>query len=68
MSNRYPEINKIFDDLDAYRDFCREFGYIFNEAHLYNSRSPYGFYEKYKKGQRIVNNWREDKRAFNEKQ
>lgn len=64
MSNRYPEIKKIFNDLDAYRDFCREFGHVFNEAHLYDSRTPYGQFERYKTGQKVVNNWREDKKKF----
>lgn len=70
MLNKYPEINKIFDDLDVYRDFCREFGYVFNEAHLYVSKTntgqltPYSQFERYRKGQRIVNNWKEDRRAF----
>jgi hypothetical protein len=64
MAYRYPEINKIFDDLDIYRDFCREFGHVFNEAHLYDSRTAWGQCERYRKGQRVVNNWKEDRRAF----
>jgi hypothetical protein len=41
MSN-YPNINKIFDDLDSFRDFCRfeNRGYPFNEAALYNKKDP----------------------------
>ena len=27
MAARYPNINEIFNELDAYRDFCREFGH-----------------------------------------
>jgi hypothetical protein len=27
-------VSQIFDDLDAYRNFCREFGRVFDEAHL----------------------------------
>jgi len=66
---KFPDINKIFDDLDYYRNFCREFGYVFNEAHLYNSKTadgptPYSHYERYRRGQRIVNNWKEDRRAW----
>ena len=58
------QVKKIFDDLDAYRQFCVEFGYVFNEKHLYNVKSPYGSYERYRRGQRITNNWREDKKRF----
>ena len=31
-----PEVNKIFDDLDAYQDFCRFELREFNPAHLYD--------------------------------
>ena len=64
MATRYPSIKQIFDELDAYRDFCREFGYVFDEAHLYNFKSPYGQYDRYCSGKRVINNWREDQRAF----
>lgn len=35
-------VNKIFDDLDAFRDFCRfeNNGYPFDEKALYNDRHP----------------------------
>jgi len=64
MTYKRAEIQKVFDDLDAYRNFCREFGHVFNEAHLYNAISPYGQYQRYRSGQRIVNNWKEDRRAW----
>jgi len=64
MTARYPTITQIFDELDAYRDFCRDFGYVFNEAHLYNFKTPYSQYDRYRRGQRVINNWREDQRAF----
>ena len=34
-----PEIDKIFDDLDNYRDFCRFNAKVFNEADLYKMSS-----------------------------
>ena len=43
-----PEVERIFNDLDQYRDFCRFGGegpldgYVFNEADLYKSNSPWG--------------------------
>ena len=64
MASRYPDINKIFDDLDVYRAFCVEFGCIFDEKNLYDSRSPWGQYDRYKRGHRVVNNWKEDRRTW----
>ena len=34
-----PEVVKIFDDLDKFRDFCRFEGYRFNEKDLYSNKS-----------------------------
>ena len=35
----HPEIVKIFNDLDSFRDFCRFGGFIFNEKFLYDKGS-----------------------------
>jgi hypothetical protein len=35
-----PEVSKIFDELDAYLNFCRWEMLPFNPADLSNSRSP----------------------------
>ena len=40
MANNFPPVNKIFDDLDKFRDFCRFEGKVFNEADLYKEDSP----------------------------
>lgn len=64
MTYKRAEIQKIFDDLDTYRNFCREFGHVFNEAHLYNSATAYGQYLRYRGGQRVTNNWKEDRRSW----
>jgi hypothetical protein len=34
-----PEVNKIYDDLDNYRQFCVDFGHYFDEKDLYNHHS-----------------------------
>jgi hypothetical protein len=52
-----PEVSKIFDDLEEYRDFCSRQGYTFNEADLYNDRSPYGDFLRTKKGKWPRDNW-----------
>lgn len=42
-------VNKVFDDLDTYRDYCRFEGKVFNEAALYNRNDPnWQAYEKYR--------------------
>jgi hypothetical protein len=56
------QMTKIFDDLDNYRNFCREYGYIFNEAHLYKGDSPWGQYSRWRRGERVVDNWKKDAR------
>jgi len=34
-----PDVVKVFDDLDAFRDYCRFEMVEFNEANLYNRQS-----------------------------
>ena len=42
-----PEVSRIFDDLDVYRNFCRTEMMVFNEAHLYNRESKeWRYYER----------------------
>ena len=37
MAYNFPPVNKVFDDLDKFRDYCRFEGKVFNEADLYKS-------------------------------
>mgnify|MGYP004107824197 FL=1 len=41
-------VKKVFDDLDEYRNFCREYGRVFNESHLYKEKTPYDEFLKWK--------------------
>jgi hypothetical protein len=54
MAYNFPPVNKIFDDLDKFRDFCRfeNRGYPFNEKDLYNDKSP--IWQAYQKHQNWV--------------
>ena len=53
-----PEVTKIFDDLDAYRQFCVDHGRVFNEAELYNERSrTYDDFLRYKEKGYAKNHW-----------
>lgn len=63
-----PDVVKIFDDLDAFRDFCRFEMCEFNEAHLYNRQSEiwnrFSYFNRPRK-QREWNNNREYNRGGN---
>lgn len=64
---RNKRVGQVFDDLDNYRDFCREYGYKFDEKDLYRRGTPYGQYERYKRGDPVVNHWVEDGKYLNSK-
>ena len=57
-------VARVFEELDAYREFCVEYGFIFNEKDLYKRNTAYGQFERAKRGDRVVNNWVEDAAAF----
>ena len=49
MSIKNPVVAKIFNDLDAYRDYCRFEGKKFDEKALYTKGDPnWQAYEKYR--------------------
>jgi hypothetical protein len=57
-------INRVFDDLDAYREFCVDYGYVFDEKDLYRRNTPYGQYERARRGDYTKNNWEVDSREL----
>ena len=61
-----PEVSKIFDDLEAYHDWCRWELAPFNEADLYNKSSPvYSAYLNSKR-QKKYNNYNRSGKKRNE--
>ena len=60
-------VNQIFEDLDNYRNFCRDYGYKFDEADLYSQRS-YVFrqFQKFIAGKSVKNQWEIDLSRFKE--
>lgn len=53
--------NKIFEDLEKYLQFCREYGYRFDEYDLYNNKSAvFRNYGKFLAGKPVKNNWETD--------
>lgn len=61
---RNKRVAQVFDDLDGYRNFCRDNGYMFDEKDLYRRGTPYGQYERAKRGDPVVNHWVEDARQL----
>lgn len=53
--------NQIFDDLEKYLDFCKTYGYTFDETELYSTKSyNYRQYTKYIAGKAVKDNWELD--------
>jgi len=53
--------NKIFDDLEKYLEFCRSYGYVYDEKDLYKDKSnSYRNYQKYITGKQVKNMWEAD--------
>ncbi len=61
-----PEVQNIFEDLENYRQFCKDYGYVYDERHLYNERSPYGEFVKMTKGREPWDQWRSPRRPRRE--
>jgi hypothetical protein len=57
-----PEVKTIFEDLERYEQFCRNYGYPYDEKNLYNERTPYGEYMKMVRGREPWDQWRTPKR------
>ena len=56
-----PEVNKIFDDLEAYQDFCRFELCEFNPSHLYDKSNVN--YRRFLDSQRFRKDFRRDNRS-----
>jgi len=54
---RNSNVNRVFNDLDAYRNFCRDYGYRFDESDLYRRNTPYNQFDKLRRGEYVKNNW-----------
>lgn len=67
MSISNPVVNKVFNDLDKYQEFCRTYGHKFNEADLYNYRSlSYKLFQKANAGKFVRSQWDIDAARFKE--
>jgi hypothetical protein len=60
-----PRVTEIFNDLEQYEEFCKDYGYRYNEADLYNFKSyAWQQYTKYAQGKNAKNMWWEDARRL----
>jgi hypothetical protein len=57
-------VTRVFEDLEVYKAFCVEYGFRFNEADLYKRNTPYGQYERIRRGDPVRNNWDMDAAGF----
>ena len=63
------QTQQVFEDLDKYRNFCREYGYRFDERDLYNNKSyVYRQSQKFAAGKAVKNQWELDAKKFKEQQ
>jgi hypothetical protein len=60
-----PRTEQVWTDLEAYREFCVDFGYKFNEADLYNMRTyPFQQFNKFRNGKNCKDQWDVDLKRF----
>jgi len=58
-----PKVKQIFNDLEKYKEFCVDYGYKFDESHLYDMRQfAYRQHSKQLAGKQPKNQWLEDSR------
>ena len=67
-TRRNPRLEQLWEDLEAYRNFCRDFGYKFDEKDLYNMRTyPFQQYNKFRNGKNCKDQWQYDLNRFHGK-
>jgi hypothetical protein len=60
-----PKVNQIFEDLEKYLDFCRTYGYKYDESTLYDMRNyAYQQYTKFVGCKNFKDQWHEDARRM----
>lgn len=58
-----PVVTQIFEELERFQEFCRDYGYRYDEANLRNFKSyAWQQYSKYSQGKYAKNMWSEDAR------
>jgi len=61
-----PKSQSALEELNTLSEFCRDFGYRYNEADLYNFKSyAWQQYTKFTQGKNARDMWAEDARRLN---
>lgn len=56
---------RTLSDLDAYREWCVEYGYVFDEKDLYRQNSNWSLYQRSRHGDKTIrNNWERDAEQY----
>lgn len=62
-----PRVTQIFEDLEKYLAFCREYGYVYNEADLYSNKSfIFRQFTKWQQGKPAKDMWEADGKPVQE--
>ena len=69
MSTTNRKTAKVFDDLEAFRDFCVEYGFVFKPEELYkNSSHVWRMYnQRFLNGKPVRNMWELDAERFSKR-
>ena len=60
-----PRVRQIFDDLEKYLNFCRDYGYKFDESTLYDMRNyAWQQYTKFAGNKNFRDQWADDARKM----
>lgn len=52
------KVKQIFDDLEEFLNFCKDYGYSFDEKDLYSNKSyAYRQFLKFTSGKDVKDNW-----------
>ncbi len=63
QNNNNSRIDQIFEDLEKYLQFCKDYGYPYDEATLYDMRNyAYRQFNKVLTGKEAKDQWLEDSR------
>lgn len=53
-----PRVRQIFEDLEKFLNFCKDYGYVFDEKELYSNKSyTYRQFNKFLTGKPVKDNW-----------
>lgn len=64
QSTNTKNTKQIFEDLEHFLSFCKDHGYRYNEADLYNWKSyAYQQFNKFQQGKSAKDMWDQDKRT-----